>query len=213
MTCGEFQQTEKSESRLLSMIASGRSPFRHCNDAPAPTSNRVSYCLVLRRWVDISPGSEYRAFVRDGRLVAVSQRDGTNHYAHIAAERRSIVGDISSFFEEFIAAAPFSLSDFVMDVVRFGKDRVKLVDLNPFGEGVTDPVLFTWDELSGTVSALSGVEDGEVQFRFVETDAGIQPSGLRQFSLPKDIVDLSTGSDPEKLIDFLKLQENRQAND
>ena len=93
------------------------------------------------------------------------------------------------------------------------KDRVKLVDLNPFGEGVTDPVLFTWDELSGTVSALSGVEDGEVQFRFVETDAGIQPSGLRQFSLPKDIVDLSTGSDPEKLIDFLKLQENRQAND
>ena len=26
-----------------------------------------------------------------------------------------------------------------MDVVRFGKDRVKLVDLNPFGEGVTDP--------------------------------------------------------------------------
>ena len=117
------------------------------------------------------------------------------------------------FGREFVAAAPFSLSDFVMDVVRFGKDRVKLVDLNPFGEGVTDPVLFTWDELSGTVSALSGVEDGEVQFRFVETDAGIQPSGLRQFSLPKDIVDLSTGSDPEKLIDFLKLQENRQAND
>ena len=144
----------------------------------------------------------------------MSQRDGTNHYAHIAAERRSIVGDITSFFEEFVAAAPgLSLQDFVMDVVRFGKDRVKLVDLNPFGEGVTDPVLFTWDELSGTVSALSGVEDGEVQFRFVETDAGIQPSGLRQFSLPKDFVDLSTGSDPEKLIDFLKLQENREAND
>ena len=172
---------------MLSMIASGRSPFRHCNDAPVPTSNRVSYCLVLRRWVDISPGSEYRAFVRDGCLVAVSQRDGTNHYAHIAAERRSIVGDISSFFEEFIAAAPFSLSDFVMDVVRFGKDRVKLVDLNPFGEGVTDPVLFTWDELSGTVSALSGVEDGEVQFRFVETDAGIQPRDCASSRFPRTL--------------------------
>ena len=110
MTCGEFQQTEKSENRLLSLIASGRSPFRHCDDAPVPTSNRVSYCLVLRRWVDISPGSEYRAFVRDGRLVVVSQRDGTNHYAHIAAERSSIVGVISSFFEEFIATAPLSLS-------------------------------------------------------------------------------------------------------
>ena len=52
-----------------------------------------------------------------------------------------------------------------MDVVWFGMDRVKLVDLNPFGEGVTDPVLFTWDENSSTVSALSGVEDGEVQSR------------------------------------------------
>ena len=112
--------------------------------------------------------------MRNGRLVAVSQRDGGNHYAHIAAERGSIVGDISSFFEEFIATAPFSLSDFVMDVVRFGKDRVKLVDLNPFGEGVTDPVLFTWDELTSTVNATSGVDDAdaedddeeeEVQFR------------------------------------------------
>ena len=187
-----------------------RTPFRHCNDAPVPTSNRVSYCLVLRRWVDISPGSEFRAFVRSGRLVAVSQRDGSNHYAHIAAERPSIVGDISSFFEEFLAAAPFSLSDFVMDVVRFGKDRVKLVDLNPFGEGVTDPVLFTWDELTNAPIGVDAEEGEEIQFRFVETDAGIQPSGLRQFSLPKDIVDLSTGSDPEKFIDFLKLQENKQ---
>ena len=159
--------------------------------------------------------------MRNGRLVAVSQRDGGNHYAHVAAERRSIVGDISSFFEEFIATAPFSLSDFVMDVVRFGKDRVKLVDLNPFGEGVTDPVLFTWEELTSaldasaapSVSGGDGEEDEEVQFRFVETDAGIQPSGLRQFSLPKDIVDLSTGSDPEKFIDFLKLHENQQTKE
>ena len=158
--------------------------------------------------------------MRNGSLIAVSQRDGSNHYPHVAAERSSILGDISSFFEEFIAAAPFSLTDFVMDVVRFGKDRVKLVDLNPFGEGVTDPVLFTWDELTSTVNATSGVDDAdaeddeeEVQFRFVDTDAGIQPSGLRQFSLPKDIVDLSTGSDPDKFIDFLKLQENQRAND
>ena len=165
--------------------------------------------------------------MRNRRLVAVSQRDGNNHYAHIAAERRSIVGDISSFFGEFVAASPFPLPDFVMDVVRFGKDRVKLVDLNPFGDGVTDPVLFTWDELGAmTAEAASdsssdvdgdeeeeGGEGEEVHFRFVETDAGIQPSGLRQFSLPKDVVDLSTGSDPEKLIDFLKLQETRPKNE
>ena len=156
--------------------------------------------------------------MRNGSLIAVSQRDGSNHYPHIAAERSSILGDISSFFEEFIAAAPFSLTDFVMDVVRFGKDRVKLVDLNPFGEGSTDPVLFTWDELttlelsSSVNNGVDGEEEEEVQFRFVETDAGIQPSGLRQFSLPKDIVDLSTGSDPEKFIDFLKLQEHQQTN-
>ena len=164
--------------------------------------------------------------MRNRHLIAVTQRDGNNHYAHIATERRSIVRDISSFFGEFVAASPFPLPDFVMDVVRFGKDRVKLVDLNPFGDGVTDPILFTWDELgamtaeaaSDSSSDVDGEEEeeeeeGDVCFRFVETDAGIQPSGLRQFSLPKDVVDLSTGSDPEKLIDFLKLQETRPKNE
>lgn len=40
----------------------------------------------------------------------------------------------------------------------------------------------------------------------MEDDAGIQPSGMRQYSLPQDLVDLTAGTDPNKLIDFLKLQ-------
>jgi hypothetical protein len=114
---------------------------------------------VLRRWHEITPGCEYRAFVKGGRMAAVTQRDGTHHYGHIAQERESILTDLTSFFDEFIGGEKFELGDFVLDVVRLGKDRVKLVDFNPFGEGTTDPVLFTWDELEEITN------DQEIQFR------------------------------------------------
>lgn len=43
------------------------------------------------------------------------------------------------------------------------------------------------------------------EFRCTDSEATVQPSPYLSYRLPKDFVDLSTGEDAYKLIDFLKL--------
>ena len=102
-------------------------------------------------------------------------------------------------------------SNFVFDVIRKRKDLVRLVDFNPFGP-TTDSLLFEWGELQD-MDNLVDFEDSRFIFKFIENDAGIQPSCLRHFSIPTDFVDLSTGRDPHKLVDFLQLQQQMQARE
>ena len=40
----------------------------------------------------------------------------------------------------------FPLDNYVFDVIRSKKDKVSLVDFNPFGE-TTEALFFTWEEL------------------------------------------------------------------
>ena len=68
--------------------------------------------------------------------ICFSQRDPTQFYDHIAADRESIVNDIKTFFREFVQNR-FQSKNYVFDVIRLRKDKVKLVDFNPFGT-VTD---------------------------------------------------------------------------
>ena len=39
------------------------------------------------------------------------------------------------------------------------------------------------------------------------------PHPYRHYSLPRDVIDLASGEDPEKLIDFLKLKQRTEAGD
>lgn len=82
-----------------------------------------------------------------------------------------------------------------------------MVDLNPFGE-VTDSLLFSWEELT------SGGEITQQQerpaFRYTTSEVTVQPSPCLSYRIPRDFVDLSTGEDAYKLIDFLKLKKSQQ---
>ena len=42
-------------------------------------------------------------------------------------------------------------------------------------------------------------------FRYTTSDVTVQPSPCLSYRIPRDFVDLSTGEDAYKLIDFLKL--------
>jgi len=183
-------------------------PFDDCEDAD--TENlEVQYCLVLRKWIDINPGLEYRCFVKNMELIAISQRDNSTYYEHIMKSESSIKQDIHTFFKEHIQHK-FPSDNFVFDVIRTKKDKVILIDFNPFGE-TTDPLFFTWDELSQSCD--NNIEDGRnFELRYATDSSGVQPHPYRHYSIPSDFVDLSTGSDPAKLIDFLKLQSQSSAN-
>uniref|UniRef100_A0A8B9K0R0 Translation initiation factor eIF2 assembly protein n=1 Tax=Astyanax mexicanus TaxID=7994 RepID=A0A8B9K0R0_ASTMX len=76
--------------------------------------------------------------------------------------------------------------------------RVWLIDFNPFGE-VTDSLLFSWEELTSGNSL-----DGPA-FRYTTSEVTVQPSPCLSYRIPRDFLDLTTGEDAYKLIDFLKL--------
>lgn len=174
-------------------------PFKHCVDSFS--TPLVKYELVLRQWVNINPSTEFRCFVKNGTIIGVSQRDFSNYYEHIASQETEIIQDIMSFFHEKVNGK-LADDNYVFDIYRQSKDNVILVDFNPFG-ATTDALLFEWDDL--LTNSLQIENNQKPVFKFVTNGLGVQPNPYRCYALPQDFVHLSTGEDPYKLIDFLKL--------
>jgi len=180
-------------------------PFSSCEDRDQVDSVTVSYSLVLRKWVEVNPGTEFRCWVAGGKIVAACQRDTSNYYPYLSREEESIKLDILSFFHEHISQK-FKLQHFVIDVTRPRKDKIILVDFNPWGD-TTDSLLFTWEELEEMKDNI------EPCLRYIKESGGVQPHPYRHYSIPRDMVDLASGTDPYKLIDFLKLKERTECGD
>lgn len=184
-------------------------PFLQCSDDS--TDPVINYELVLRKWSELIPGGEFRCFVKENKLIAISQRDYTQHYQHISKQEANISSSILQFFRDHIQHQ-FPDEDFVLDVYRDSMGRVWLIDFNPFGE-VTDSLLFTWEELTSgnslTTSDAEALQDGPA-FRYTTSEVTVQPSPCLSYRIPRDFLDLSTGEDAYKLIDFLKLKKGQQ---
>uniref|UniRef100_A0A8C9VAA5 Translation initiation factor eIF2 assembly protein n=1 Tax=Scleropages formosus TaxID=113540 RepID=A0A8C9VAA5_SCLFO len=170
--------------------------------------------LVLRKWSELIPGGEFRCFVKENKLIGISQRDYTQHYQHISKQQLDICHAIQEFFTNHIQYK-FLDEDFVFDVYRDSQGRVWLIDLNPFGE-VTNSLLFTWEELTSGQNLRAEQAEGALSqqdgplFRYTTSEVTVQPSPCLSYRIPRDFVDLSTGEDAYKLIDFLKLKKNQQ---
>lgn len=109
------------------------------------TEPEVPYHLVLRKYVNFNPSLEFRCFVRNRKLLCMSQRD-QNHYDFLFDMRDSLRSRIQSFFDEKLKSS-FPDPNFVFDVyVPAPHQRVWLVDINPWAER-TDPLLFSWLEI------------------------------------------------------------------
>jgi D123 len=54
--------------------------------------------LALRKWHRLQQEREFRCFVKRGHLVAVSQRDVTQHSATVVADKGRLLGAIEGFF-------------------------------------------------------------------------------------------------------------------
>lgn len=185
-------------------------PFKACADwrKDTDTGHLFKYELVLRKWVEIDPSTEFRCFVKDSVLIGISQRDYTHYYYHIQEQEANIVQDISTFFHECVKSK-FASSNYVFDVYRKRKDTVKLLDINPFGVH-TDALLFDWEELN----SLEVCENpGFPEFRYMRENHGVQPSPYRHYALPRDVVDLCAGEDAHKLIDLMKLKPGEDSSD
>ncbi|XP_072097931.1 translation initiation factor eIF2 assembly protein isoform X1 [Mobula birostris] len=182
-------------------------PFLHCtDDSPDP---KIDTQLVLRKWCELIPGGEFRCFVKENKLIGITQRDHTQYYNHVCSQEANILSSIIDFFKAKVQYK-FPDEDFVFDVYRDSRGKVWIIDFNPFGE-VTNSLLFTWDELtSGHIISEGALAELDAPvFRYITSEMTVQPSPYLSYRLPKDFVDLSRGEDAHKLIDFLKLTRNQ----
>jgi hypothetical protein len=122
------------------------------------------YRLALRRWCSLHPSHEFRCFVRDHRLVGISQRHSTCYYPHLVGEKSKYRRLLSKFFEARVrgAFAGGDVPNYVWDAYVDRRDRAWILDFNAWARR-TDPLLFAWDEL---VAATEG-----------EASPRLEPSG------------------------------------
>ncbi|MEQ2161998.1 hypothetical protein GOODEAATRI_015440 [Goodea atripinnis] len=173
--------------------------FLQCSDQDSPDPV-ISYELVLRKWSELIPGGEFRCFVKENKLIAISQRDYTQYYQHILKQEEQISQAIQEFFSQHVQ---YNFLDEDCELQLFLSGKVWLIDLNPFGE-VTDSLLFSWDELMSGGETAYQQQEGPA-FRYTTSEVTVQPSPCLSYRIPRDFVDLSTGEDAFKLVDFLKL--------
>ena len=103
--------------------------------------------LFVREWLLLSPWQEFRCFMRNRRLVGISQLDVINYRGHPQLQQMAphIEHSIREFFPSF--ASTCHLETVVFDVICApgpdGKLRTRLLELNPWGNQ-TSPGLFDW---------------------------------------------------------------------
>jgi hypothetical protein len=208
--------------------------------------------LVLRKWCNLHSSMEFRCFVYDRQLsksrsggccclaqgmlyvvrfcltflllqkVAISQRNHTLHFPHLADRYDDILLLIQEFLNN-VVVCQFPLSKFVLDVYLDQQARIWILDFNVWGRQ-TDALLFDWDELIDYAEQTSGVatsldyqvaaeEDQSqtfhklIDFRLVETGMEVRQDPLASYRAPIDTIHLSsiTGGDATKFQEFMRL--------
>ncbi|KPI37777.1 uncharacterized protein AB675_175 [Cyphellophora attinorum] len=168
----------------------------------------IPYHLALRKSFVLNPALEFRCFVRDRRLIAVSQRE-MNHFDFLSTLRESFKAKIEDFLEDHLLPN-FPDPDFVFDVyIPPPHEKVWLIDINPWAQR-TDPLLFSWLEL--LTMPVPDDDDAETEeeifdpeFRLVARDdpeANLASAKYSAHKLPREVVD--AGMTPSAMKDMME---------
>ncbi|KAJ1970122.1 hypothetical protein IWQ62_000162 [Dispira parvispora] len=99
--------------------------------------------LVLRQWANLNPSLEFRCFIQNKQIKAITQID-LNYFAFLVTDEPTIRKAILAFYRDQVRPV-FPRDNYVMDVyVRSDYGKVYVVDFNPLSEA-TDTILLTWD--------------------------------------------------------------------
>jgi len=100
---------------------------------------------VLTKWQDINPALEFRAFIKDNKIIGISQRD-LNHYEFLADLKDELHDKLEEFLQDHVIPKLSSqLSKYIIDLyIPRPFDKVFIIDINPFSRK-SDSLLFTWN--------------------------------------------------------------------
>jgi len=132
------------------------------------TGRQAELSLYLIPWVNINPDLEFRVFVHQNNITAISQQC---IYQKNQCLQRSdipeIVRKISAYFRDNIRDQVHTLDSYVMDMalVGDGASTVYFIELNPFGKDYTSgAAAFSWVD---DADKLCTNAPGTIHFRYV----------------------------------------------
>ena len=109
----------------------------------------TSICVRPFRRMDIT--REFRLFVKDGKLFAMSQYWLVKHFPKLEKTKKKFWKKAESFVEQ--NAWAFPLKDVVMDIYFTSSGKILITDLNPLS-APTDPLMFSeWEKFDWTGEA------------------------------------------------------------
>lgn len=167
---------------------------------PHATITRPTHpTLVVRKWANLHPSMEFRIFVLDGKLIGICQRNCTTHFPFLAADMPRITKTLTQFFTSSVHSRAL-LPSYTMDVYLDQKNRVWIIDFNPWG-APTCPLLFSWEEFS-TLS--------EMQARVVESEDEVLRSAM---GMQRGPVDVHLSEDFPRFMEICKSQQQEEDAD
>ncbi|KAG1864544.1 D123-domain-containing protein [Suillus tomentosus] len=142
----------------------------------------------VRKWYPVDWSREFRCFVREGRLIGISQRD-TNFYDFMnePQTQNKIVETLQRFWEDKIKSDWHGQQDYVFDV------------------SMTHPLLFTYEELLSVFTQGSGTPGLRIIDSFFHAVVSRNAPAYQHNMLPMEALVLSSGQD---IKDFSYLWKN-----
>jgi len=163
------------------------------------------FCLVLREWRSINEANEFRCFVRDRQLRAVSQRHTSACFPHLVEPefQEALLQKLAEFFSQRVAVG-FALERYAFDIL-VGKPpnfKMRLVDFSPWAPS-TDPLLFEWEDLRALQPMAAGAAP---EFRCVLREGEGRARVENYHSLPLEVAELGVRS-PEEMEELCRKAE------
>lgn len=165
------------------------------------TGDRLAPILVLRKWYDIHPSMEFRCFIRNKNLVAISQRDESNFYDYLLEKKDEYKTKLIDFWNEKVKHL-FPLENYSMDTYITRTGNVIIIDFNVYGPP-TQSYLFEWNQ-----TPLLVTEDVPTapEMRIVTSQSGVMKPSLQTYGgVPSDFFE---SENVEKMVQFMEKQRN-----
>ncbi|KAL4496757.1 hypothetical protein ABPG73_011723 [Tetrahymena malaccensis] len=149
--------------------------------------SQMGLYLILKKWYNLHKHMMVRCFVRNKKLIAISQRHCSSVNRTIEEFGELFSQKINSYFYEKIAPF-FEESNYVFDLyIGIAPNyKLRLLDINPW-RGHTNPLLLDWDQLEKIDTEEFG-QDKKIFIQYVRTESDVIIEDLSAYRVPEDML-------------------------
>jgi len=160
--------------------------------AGQPVGGSPPPVLALKKWTQVDESMEFRAFVKDHNLIAVSQRHTSSFFPFLQSLRNEIRTVLQEFFlTKLLPRANVLPAAYSFDVYFDRRKQPRLLDIGKFGNTKVDALLYSWEELLEFDATATATDTVSPAVRIIDDGKCIVTSPLATHRLPKDMIDVS----------------------